>query len=342
MAGASFKIVEESGKTLHKVVQTALDTVATNLHSLMERPLVLEPTTSTVMSNEEVTQELKGEFMHLHGQFDKEMAGTVRLFFSLQDALAFSGYLRMLPDEVVGQNRKAGDWGDDDEEAMKEVGNILFSAMDEAFSGATPKNSNIRIDSIEKVNLQPGAQPFELDAETYVISEFSCKVADFAPSQAWLLIPLEAAEELNGSPLQFTESAQGGGGLDDDIEDAPIRGDLVAYVNEVNIQRTVRRACRRTGLRFDKRPRNEVPNPAAHDGKIVFLEIDADSGKRFDWCKRLKMATQDIHVVILLVRPNKMMVATAFKAKADCIVGWPIEEELLTAKLDMVFEAARA
>jgi chemotaxis protein CheY-P-specific phosphatase CheC len=143
MTSQPFKIVEESGKTLHKVVQEALDTVATNLKSLMERDMALEPTTSTVMPVDEALGELKGEFIHLHGQFDKEMEGTVRLFVALPDAIAMSGFLRMLPDEVVASQRKEGGWGDDDEEAMKEVGNILFSALDEAFSDATTKNSNV-------------------------------------------------------------------------------------------------------------------------------------------------------------------------------------------------------
>ncbi|PIE22919.1 MAG: hypothetical protein CSA62_10100 [Planctomycetota bacterium] len=339
MACASFTIAEDSAKTLHKVVQTALDMVATNLHSLMERPLVIESTSSSIMSSEQISQAIQGKFIHLHGQFDKEMAGTVRIFSPLADSLAFAGYLRMLPDEVVGQNCKAGEWSDDDDEAMKEVGNVLFSALDEVFSGATTKNSNIRIDNIEPVEFKLKSEPMDIEPETYVVSEFSCKVADFDANQAWLLIPLEAAEELNGTPLEFAEASCGT--IDDDIEDAPVRGELVAYLNDVNIQRTVRRACRRSGLSFNKRPRNEVPNPAAHNGKIVLLEIDADSGKRFDWCKRLKISNQEVHVVILLLRPNKLMVATAFKAKADCIVGWPIEETLLAEKLSLVFEAAQ-
>jgi chemotaxis protein CheY-P-specific phosphatase CheC len=342
MTSQPFKIVEESGKTLHKVVQEALDTVATNLKSLMERDMALEPTTSTVMPVDEALGELKGEFIHLHGQFDKEMEGTVRLFVALPDAIAMSGFLRMLPDEVVASQRKEGGWGDDDEEAMKEVGNILFSALDEAFSDATTKNSNVRIDSIEKLKLS-ATNTLELEAEPYVISEFSCKIHEFTAQQAWLCIPLEAAEELNGSPLQFGENGLGGaGGIDDDIEDAPIRGELVAYSTDPAIQKRLRRACRRTGLRFEKRPRSEVPNPAAHHGKVVFIEIDRETPKRFEWCRRLKLADQDICVVLMLVRPNKMMVASAFKAKADSIIGWPIEEELLTEKLGGVFEDSRA
>lgn len=334
----SFQIVSGSDAKITEIAKTSLQAIATNIQSLVDKDVTLTPVAPTIINNELLQQQLNEKFTHLHGNLEKDYEGRISILFSWPASITLSSLLRMIPEEVVGQARKAGTWTEEDDEAFGEVGNILFSALDETLRGTVKGKVNIRLGGFEKLDFL-SEEPDILPEDTYLSYAFTCQVGEYPEDQGYLLIPLDAGEKFNGSAIGF--HSPGGEEDDDDefFEDAEIQGHLSVYGNQGDVLKTLRTACRRVGLVFDKRPKSEVPNPAAHREHVVVLEIGRGQEKRFDWCRRLKAANENIKVIILLLQPTKLGVVLAYKAQADAILGWPAREKEISSKLASFMES---
>jgi len=64
------------------------------------------------------------------------------------------------------------------------------------------------------------------------------------------------------------------------------------------------------------------------------LDVPTGEVKRLDWCKRLKSYGGGQRVVLLLHGPSRALVMQAFLSQADVILGWPVNEAMLSAKLN--------
>ena len=347
MSGAP-NIVQGSDGDLADLIGTALASISENLGSLIDKPVVLEAGEPEFLNAEIFAAERKGKFILLSGDLEKDYKGPVHVLCGLAEAITFASYMMMVPEEVVTKNREEETFTEEHQETFGEVGNIVFSALDEALRSKAPGKVNIRIKDQEPCEF-PGDTPKAFTDEACVLYSFTCQIADFPKADAAILIPLEAAEKINGKPIDFGE-AEGPLGAErlslleqnpeediEDIEQAPLRGRLATYVQDGSVFKKVRKSCRRVGLELEKRPKTEVPNPSAHREKIVLIEIGRGDIKRFDWCKRLK-ESGEIQVAIILMEPTEYAVAMAFKAGADMIVGWPIHERRLSAKLGALLE----
>ncbi len=338
----SFQIVSGSDTKITEIAKNSLQAIATNIQSLVDKDVTLTPSAPKITNNELLQQELNEKFTHLHGDLEKDYEGRISILFSWPASITLSSLLRMIPEEVVGQSRKTGTWTEEDDEAFGEVGNILFSALDETLRGAAKGKVNIRLGAFDKLDFL-SSDPNILPEDTFLLYPFTCQIGDYPQDKGYLLIPLDAAEKLNGAAIGF--HSPGGDGDDDEdeeFEDAPIRGHLAVYGTQPQVLKTLRTACRRVGLVFDKRPKAEVPNPAAHREHVIVLEIGKGQEKRFEWCRRLKASDIDIKVIILLLQPTKMGVVLAYKAQADAILGWPAREKEISKKLTSFMEAKMA
>ncbi len=334
----SFQIVSGSDTKITEIAKTSLQAIAANIQSLVDKDVTMTPASPTIINNELLQQQLNEKFTHLHGNLEKDFEGRISILFSWPASITLSSLLRMIPEEVVGQSRKAGTWTEEDDEAFGEVGNILFSALDETLRGIVKGKVNIRLGGFEKLDFL-SEEPDILAEETYLSYAFTCQVGDYPEDNGFLLIPLDVGEKLNGSAIGFHSPGGEDDDDDDDIfEDAPIQGHLSVYGSQADVLKTLRTACRRVGLVFDKRPKSEVPNPAAHREHVVVLEIGKGQEKRFEWCRRLKATDQNIKVIILLLQPTKMGVVLAYKAQADAILGWPAREKEISKKLASFME----
>lgn len=341
-------IIEGSDKALSRLVQTALQAVSENLGSLIGKPISLEIGELTFLNTDMFVSDRKGEFVLLSGDLEKDYQGTVHADMGLTEAITLSSYMMMVPDDVVEQNRITEAFPEDAQETFGEVGNILFSSLDEALRSQAPGDVSIRVKDQERYRL-PGRSPESFTEGPFVQYPFTCKIAEHPEALGALLLPLEAAEKINGEPLNFGEEVatlraqalrqleQGPEDEIEDIEPAPIQARLTTYVQDNTLLKKIRKSCRRVGLELEKRPKTEVPNPSAHQDKIVLIEIGRGDLKRFEWCRRLKESGQ-IRVVIMLMDPTDYHVVLAFKAGADLIMGWPIHERRLSSKLASFFE----
>ncbi len=108
---------------------------------------------------------------------------------------------------------------------------------------------------------------------------------------------------------------------------------LATYVVDQEVMHTVRKACRKVGLALDRHPRSAIPNPAAHRGQFVLMDVPAGEERRFEWCKRLTEDDTDIKTVLLIHQASRSRVLQGFMAKATIILGWPLAEPELSQKL---------
>ncbi|HHI78709.1 MAG TPA: hypothetical protein ENK02_01875 [Planctomycetes bacterium] len=334
----SFQIVSGSDSKITEIAKTSLQAIATNIQSLVDKDVRLSTSTPTIVNNEHLQQIINEKVTHLHGDLEKDYEGRISILFSWPASITLSSLLRMIPEEVVGQSRKTGTWTEEDDEAFGEVGNILFSALDETLRSSAKGKVNIRLGGFDKLDFM-AEDPDILGEDTYLLYPFSCTIGEYPEDKGFLLIPLDTAEKLNGSAIGFHSPDEIEEDDDEVFEDAPIRGHLSVYATNPEILRTLRTSCRRVGLVFDKRPKAEVPNPAAHRDHIIILEIGKGQEKRFDWCKRLKSADVNLKVAIVLLQPTKMGVVLAYKAQADAILGWPAREKEISKKLASFLDA---
>ncbi len=338
MSQAIFQIAEKSDSRLTDLMAAALKAIEESIRSLVDKDVTFTADRPNLINEEGLGDLLGGRWARLHGEFDKDFEGTVHILFEWKTALTFSGFIRMNPEEVVASTRDLGEWKNEDDEAFGEVGNILFSALDEALRGGLDKKINIRSSGMEKY--EEGVSGF-LGEDPHIGYPFRVKIADFPEEPGYIFMPLDTAEAMNGQPIRFH-------GEDDDLEDledieeAPIRGEMSIYAQEPAVLKALRKCCRRIGLVFDRRPKGEVPNPAAHEGKVVFLELGPGQEKRLEWCLRLKESGRNITVAILLLEPTKRGVVLAFKAMADVILGWPTKERSISGKLAEALEGTRS
>ena len=338
-------IIEGSDTTLAGIVNSSLSAIAQNIGSLIDRPASIKGQAAKLTNQDLISEYINGSYTILHGDLEQDYSGSIYFFFSLEDAVTFSSYLMMIPDEVVRSNRKSPNWTEEDQEAFGEVGNIIFSALDETLRNACTGKINIRLGGVEKCDF-PQQKPECLKEDSYVNYPFECQIADFPSSKGYMLIQSPAADAINKSPIGFgfetdeaEEAAIDTEDADDDFEEAPIRGTLSIFSSDITILKALRRSCRRVGLTFDRRSRNEIPNPSAHQDQIVLIEIGRGQEKRYEWCRRLK-ASGTTQVVLLLHDPTKYGVALGFKAQADLILGWPLKEQMISEKLSLLLERA--
>ena len=76
------------------------------------------------------------------------------------------------------------------------------------------------------------------------------------------------------------------------------------------------------------------------DDRIVLIDVPPGEERRFEWCKRVKELSDTTKVALLLHHPSRQRVTQAFLSRADIILGFPCEEQQLSAKLRQVMAPA--
>lgn len=185
-----------------------------------------------------------------------------------------------------------------------------------------------------------GAAAADLGRGAVYELNLTLRVGDAPATRASLLVDRTLGDEWNGGPVEFAPPGASHAEDEDDGPAAPVRGRLAAFVTDGHTTPVLRRVCRRIGLEFDKRPRGEVPNPAAHREDVVFIEVPPGNERRFDWCRRIKSFRPESKVVLLLVLPSRHQVLQAARAGADVVLGHPLDRDHVTQKLNALLDHA--
>ncbi len=347
MAGSTLK--PGTGKELKRLFAMLTSAIGETLGSLVGRELLVRPQEPEVLDAEALMGRLERGTAVARGAMDKGFAGrTLLTLIEVPDAISMAGMLMLTPEDVIQQRRAIGTLEGEDAEAFAELGNVLYSGLGNVLRDNV---GNIDVRMQDHGTIKPGIDKDGfLGNGPLVAAPFRFKVADHPETTGFLVIDLATAEEWNKAPLETAggavptadagprPAAGGAPRLDDDglesIPQAPIRGTLAAFVQQPEVFRVLRRACRRVGLELRRHGRGEIPNPAAHRKEIVLIDIPATEERRFEWCRRIKDFATGTRVVLVLHHPSRTMVTQAFLSKADTIVGFPCDEPLLSQKLE--------
>ena len=342
-----------TGKDLRRLFAKLADSVRETVASLIGKSLAAQPIEVVVGDAADVHAALGANVAVVHGALDKDYAGKqFCTLVEVADACAMAGLLMLTPENVIEQRQKTGKLEGEDKEAFGELANVLCSGLSAALR-AEVQNVDIRLQ--DHVVLSQNDDPAALLPQGQLVAcRLKTKIEGQPERSMWFVVDRASAEAWNKAPLddalqasaaaQANAAGNAAGGIDgapkladEDLEDipaAPVRGVLHAYIAAPELMRVLRRACRRTGLDLRRHSRAEVPNPAAHKGEVVLMDVPAGEERRFDWCKRIKEYDATIRVVLLLHRPSRARVTQAFLSQADVILGLPIEEPQLSAKFN--------
>jgi hypothetical protein len=169
-----------------------------------------------------------------------------------------------------------------------------------------------------------------------VALSFSVAMDDGEIADGWLMLDPATAERWNGGALDQSLAKQ----PEQALVPAALRGRLAAYVAQSEVIPPLRTTCRLVGLEVDWRTAAEVPNPAEHKEGIVLMDVPSGDLRRFDWCKRLKAYQPAVRVALMIHHPTRSRVLQGFLAKADLIVGWPIDDSDLAQRLSAMLDAS--
>ena len=328
-----------SDEKVRKVMESCLASMEENIVALVETSVSLKIVETGRVSASEVTAGLVKSWPTLVGQLSKEYSGLVSFFVNIADAATLACLLRMVAHETVKERREQEEYDEEDREAFGEVGNILFSVVDEVFRKSLPKAVSFRL--LKTVEVGPGTEEEVFSEDDLYALRISVKVGDFPEGDTFFFLPASFAEELNGGALDREEGGQGGEGGEDSLPES-MEGNLVVFGVTEALGKLAREAGEKVGLQVDVRSPGEVPNPATLKDCIVLLEIPDEEEKYLQWCRRLKKAKPGTPILAALGWPTKRNVLLAFKAGADQILGLPCSVTDLLRKVWKILQDQEA
>jgi chemotaxis protein CheY-P-specific phosphatase CheC len=303
--------------------------VAKSLHSLIDKQVDCPTGELGLTSVADLRQEIPGASVIIRGSLGEGHAGKfVRFVIDTPTATTLAASMMMIPMEAIQERSPESTLSDEELEALGDVANVICSGAGSVIRKQVKGQVELRLTNHESFDPDSDSQ---LGDGSCVCYRFPIVIEDCPQSMMHVILDIETAELLNGQPLDGGDQS-----IEEpfeDIPEAPIRGTMAAYVLDQRVLRIVRRCCRRVGLELDRYADGAIPNPAAHRGQIVLMDVPSGEESQFDWCERLVEDPSGIKTVLIIHDATKSQVLRGFKANADAILGWPLAEALLSQKV---------
>ena len=272
--------------------------------------------------------------------------GEVLIALDTETAVTLADALTSTPAVLPKRPTRPGDRGRRvawHEGALRQLGTVLFRSFNHTLRTRLGFDPRLRCQGIGP--LRTGYDQREVVARSArVIYEFNVQVDDRPQAAGSLLLDPETARCWNGGaePLPAVPSL---GAVAPSVGPSPPVSCAVprpkdgalrpvsAYVGEESAE-LIRACCRRIEVPVSCQPLTEIPNPAAHRGEVVVLEVPEGDERRFEWAKRMKDSDADISVVLLIHQASRERVIQGFLTKADAVSGWPSMVAQLGTKLE--------
>ena len=364
-------MTQRGNEPLEELLGSLAATIAETLNALVGRSLTAELGTLLETNPEKLLSEMNAQHAVVRGALDKDYAGqTVRFLSPAREASTLSDHLMMSADETIEEHRKKGTLDGESLETFSEIANVLCSGVDTAIREKVTGDVVLRCQDHGVVARDADPEDY-LGGTNLVAFMFPFTIDGYPESEVTILLEPETAERWNGGPLGWSDeqgsaepaqqaaepagptelasSAEPAGlattapepVVEDDLEEipeAPICGQLAVYLLDKESLQSIRKSCRRIGLELDRHAPGKIPNPSAHRGDVVVIEVPPADAQRFEWCRRLKTFAGDIKVILLLRSPTRHEVVQGFIAEADAILGLPFTEPQLSNKLALLME----
>ena len=325
-------------KELQKLFGLLANSASEAIGSLIGRELILEPTELSLTTADKLLQSLGTNHAAVRGSLGQSDSDSSLLtLVEIADARVMSGMIMMTPDEIIEQNRDQGTLENEELAAFGELGNVLCAGLGDALREAVP---NVDIRLRDHAVVAPGEDSNELlPPGPLACCRLEIKVGDYPGGNAFFVLDQATAEAWNKGPLADASADSDAG--DDDPENlngAPVRGVVNSYGTSSAAMKLLRGCCRHLSLELRRHSPAQIPNPAAHPGEIVLIDVPSYEERRIDWCRRIKDYGSTTKVALLLHRPCRSLVKKAYLSKADVILGLPIDEQQMANKLAQLIE----
>lgn len=301
---------------LHDIASEITEAVRT----LIDRKLVCQKGELRQTTIDALASELPNPAVVVRG------TSTVRFVVNAPTAVTLAACMRMDSTQALEEERAEGTLKQEDLEAFGDIATVFCSGAESALHRVLP-DQELRLESY---------RAFETDSKwgehlgsgSLVWYRFPLAIDEFPDSSIHIILDAETAELWNGESLDSLEV----------IPQAPIRGKLAAYIVDPRLLEVVKRTCRRVGLELDRYPTSAIPNPAAHKGQLVLMDVPTGEERRFGWCKRLARHPGGIKTILIIHHPSRARVIEGFRSLAHTILGWPVTEAQLSAKIDAMLD----
>lgn len=325
---------------LKKLFALLANSASEAIGSLIGRDLILEPAEMSLTTRDQILESSSTGHAAIRGSLGQDYSDRSFLtLVEIADARVMSGMIMMTPDEIIEQNRNQGTLEGEELAAFGELGNVLCAGLGDTLREAVP-NVDIRLQ--DHALLGPDAASNELlSAGSLACCKLEIKVGDYPSGTAFFVLDQVTAEAWNKGPLTAASAGSSLEAADTDPEDlngAPARGIVNSYGTSTAAMKLLRGCCRHLGLELRRHSPAQIPNPAAHPGEIVLIDVPSYEERRIDWCRRIKDYGSTTKVALLLHRPCRSLVKKAYLSKADVILGMPIDEKQMANKLAQFIE----
>jgi hypothetical protein len=184
-----------------ELAASILARMATDLSMIVDREFVVDGT----RVERRTQRPAGGAVVHISFKLGIEVAGEPRqgcLLVPLPDAIALAGFMMMLPDEAVAEERFRTELDGPFKEALLEVGKFLAGACDAVLRQALPIESATRSDGCQGVRADVRPALEYREGDTLLVARARARVHEFEPFELILALPsiadMAAAEVLSG------------------------------------------------------------------------------------------------------------------------------------------------
>lgn len=327
----------QEGKTVTTAVAQVLRCLSDNMGALTGDVLSFEARPAMCATPSDVENIIgSGQVGRLECKLEGPKEGPLELFWPLSSLITLVAAYRSDAEDDIREARGASECSEDDLATFEEVAMLLSASFQEAITEHLGESFTVDLAGQSVDDLSK----FRSGSTKDLAVPFNVIAGGLPPTRAVFCIPLAFAEELEGGEIAFEESDS----FDDldDFEAAEIVGSLAAFVTRANTVRMLRKACRRVGLTFEKRPKSEVPKPACYANSFVVLEVGTGQARRYEWCQRLKTMARGNQVLFLIDKPTKVSIVRAHTSGADAILSLQSTEREVSAKLLKMIEVRDA
>ena len=325
-------LTTETHTELSKLVTLLAHSAGKALGSLTGQDVRLELSELSVTNRDRLMESLESSHAAVRAAIESQ--GDTGSFLSLvgiPDARTLCGMVMMSPDETIEQNRNQGTLEEEELTAFGEIANVLCSGIGDALRETAP-DVDVRLED-HSVLLPEAGSADVLPPDVLICCTLEMKIGDYPGGTAFFVLDHKTAESWNKGPLAETDAdlMQASAGT-------PMSGAVNSYGTSATTLKLLRASCKQLGLDLRTHTPAQIPNPAAHPGEIVLIDVPSYEERRMDWCRRIKDYGSSAKVALLLHHPCRSAVKRAYLSKADAILGLPITEDHLARKLAALIE----
>jgi len=292
----------------------------------------------------------------------EEFRGNIYLCMSLCDAITFGGILRMIGDERLEEKRKLLNYTQEEEDAFKELANVMASALNETLRGFVKKKIHFKLTEVQHNEPDEFAKEDNtfFSSEKYIIITFSSKILDFKKSTIIFAIEKPLAEAIvEGSLEDESETQQPASATSATTQPSPPKEEItttapvpsvsnvvdgaVVIVCDNNIEdlTTIEDVIANMNKKILKVVELKETDKYVRDTNIsaIILGMSSESNAVLDYCKKLRLfpKLKKTPILLCITNPTKDLVYKAVNAGISDIIVKPFNKETLTKKFKSHF-----